>query len=150
MRFSVLQALSREAPKLACYVDMSGREPLDLAPTEHDDLCVDHSLSCKPVHIALLEAEKVARQIEPVDLTPPVTQDLAAPDSAAHNLVNVLRLFTLAINLLIARVSEGGANEFRASREQVGCRKPFALGDGDVERAYGTGCGSELHVSCLA
>jgi hypothetical protein len=98
----------------------------------------------------LLEAEKVARQIEPVDLTPSVTQNLTASDGAAHNLVNVLRLFTLTINLLIPGVSERGTNEFRAPREQVGCRKTFAFGDSDVERAYGAGCRSELHVSSLA
>ena len=90
-----------------------------------------------------LETEHIARQVEAADLPPPVIEDLVGPRGSAHDLVEVLGRFVLAVYLLVARERHGGAHQFDRAGQWM--RSNGELDGSPASRAVGHVLNRRLH-----
>src|SRR5690242_20343303 len=94
--------MSDEPPQFSCYRDFTSRPGHYQAAVDQQHLAIRNCFAGKAMFCADLDAQHVARQIEPADLTASVGALLASPHRTALNFVEVIDRLALAIYLHVA------------------------------------------------
>src|SRR5207249_868298 len=108
-----------ERPKLPRDFTVAVRKRQHGAPLDHQNAGFGDRLRGKPVLLAELEAEDLARQMERGDLPAPVVEQLADADRAADHLVEIFGRLAFAVDLHVARIRHSRTHEVERAGDGV-------------------------------
>ena len=88
----VIQLADEDTEHLMRGIEVTCDQALDLRSAKHKHLRIcGHTVRCGP-----LQAEYVAGNMEAADVTLPISERFANPNTARHELIDKLRIFALA------------------------------------------------------
>jgi hypothetical protein len=104
---------------------VSSRQRGEAVPPVRNDDAIPHRLRTEAVLVPGLDPKDISNQVEGVDLTAPVAQELGGADKARENLVDEGCPVTLGEDLLVLSIGVNGADRRNRSVADVAWLRRF-------------------------